>query len=25
MVTDNSSGEMFCGNCGFVVSERIEE
>src|SRR5436189_4912753 len=25
MVTDNSSGEMFCGNCGFVVTERIEE
>ena len=25
MVTDNSSGEMFCGSCGFVVSERIEE
>src|ERR687886_703611 len=25
MVTDNSSGEMFCGNCGYVVSERIEE
>ena len=25
MVTDNSTGEMFCGNCGFVVTERIEE
>ena len=25
MVTDNSSGEMFCGNCGFVLTERIEE
>ncbi|MGH9983911.1 MAG: TFIIB-type zinc ribbon-containing protein, partial [Nitrososphaeraceae archaeon] len=25
MVTDNSSGEMFCGNCGFVITERIEE
>ncbi|MFQ5970116.1 MAG: transcription initiation factor IIB family protein, partial [Nitrososphaerales archaeon] len=25
MVTDNSSGEMFCSNCGFVVTERIEE
>ena len=25
MVTDNSSGEMFCGNCGFVINERIEE
>src|SRR5919202_3903632 len=25
MVTDNSSGEMVCGNCGFVVTERIEE
>ena len=20
MVTDNSSGEMFCGNCGFVIN-----
>ena len=25
MVTDNSTGEMFCGNCGFVINERIEE
>ena len=25
MVTDNATGEMFCGNCGFVVTERIEE
>ena len=25
MVTDNSTGEMFCGSCGFVMSERIEE
>ncbi|MCS6768569.1 MAG: transcription initiation factor IIB [Candidatus Nitrosocaldus sp.] len=25
LVTDNATGEMFCGNCGYVVSERIEE
>jgi len=25
MVTDNSTGEMFCGSCGFVMTERIEE
>ena len=25
MVTDNPGGEMFCGSCGFVVTERIEE
>src|SRR5262249_30393838 len=24
MVTDNSSGEMFSGNCAFVVTERID-
>ncbi len=25
MLTDNATGEMFCGGCGFVISERIEE
>ena len=25
MVTDNSTGEMFCGGCGFVMTEKIEE
>jgi transcription initiation factor TFIIB len=25
MLTDNVTGEMFCGGCGFVISERIEE
>ncbi|MEM2856410.1 MAG: TFIIB-type zinc ribbon-containing protein [Candidatus Nitrosocaldaceae archaeon] len=25
MVTDNASGEMFCGICGYVLNERIEE
>ena len=25
MVLDNSGGEMFCSNCGFVVVEKIEE
>ncbi len=25
MVTDNATGEMFCGNCGYVLNERIEE
>ncbi len=25
MVTDSTTGEMFCGNCGFVVTERVEE
>ncbi len=25
MVTDSSTGEMFCGSCGFVMTERIEE
>ena len=25
MVLDNSWGEMFCSNCGFVVVEKIEE
>ncbi len=25
MVTDGSTGERFCGGCGFVVNERIED
>jgi transcription initiation factor TFIIB len=25
MVTDGSTGERFCGGCGFVISERVEE
>jgi transcription initiation factor TFIIB len=25
MVTDNTTGEMFCGGCGFVLTERVEE
>ncbi len=25
MVTDSTTGEMFCGNCGFVLTERVEE
>lgn len=25
MITDGTTGEMFCGKCGFVVTERIEE
>lgn len=25
MVTDNSTGERFCGGCGFVITERVEE
>ncbi|MDE1770127.1 MAG: transcription initiation factor IIB, partial [Thaumarchaeota archaeon] len=25
MVTDNTTGEMFCGGCGFVMTERVEE
>jgi len=25
MLTDNATGEMFCGKCGYVVSERIDE
>ena len=25
LIMDNATGEMFCGNCGYVVSERIEE
>jgi transcription initiation factor TFIIB len=25
MLTDNATGEMFCGGCGFVISERVEE
>jgi len=25
LVTDNVTGERFCGGCGFVISERIDE
>jgi transcription initiation factor TFIIB len=25
MVTDTSTGERFCGNCGFVIAEQIED
>lgn len=25
IITDNSTGERFCGNCGFVLTERSEE
>lgn len=25
MLTDNATGERFCGRCGFVISERVEE
>lgn len=25
MVTDGSTGERFCGGCGFVINERIED
>ncbi len=25
MIVDSASGEMFCGNCGYVVKEKIEE
>jgi transcription initiation factor TFIIB len=25
MLTDNATGERFCGGCGFVISERVEE
>ncbi|MFQ6025368.1 MAG: transcription initiation factor IIB family protein [Nitrosopumilaceae archaeon] len=25
MVTDSNTGEMFCGTCGFVVTDKIEE
>jgi transcription initiation factor TFIIB len=25
MIMDSAGGEMFCGNCGFVVKEKIEE
>ncbi len=25
MVTDETTGELFCGNCGFVVSDKISE
>ena len=24
LITDTETGEIFCGGCGFVVSERIE-
>ena len=25
MLTDNTTGERFCGGCGFVISERVED
>jgi len=25
MLTDNATGERFCGKCGFVISERVED
>ena len=25
LVTDNVTGERFCGDCGFVISERVDE
>ena len=25
MVTDNNSGEIFCANCGFVITDKIED
>ena len=25
MLTDNTTGERFCGGCGYVISERVEE
>ena len=25
MLTDNATGERFCGGCGFVISERVED
>ncbi|HSD04136.1 MAG TPA: TFIIB-type zinc ribbon-containing protein [Nitrosopumilaceae archaeon] len=25
MLTDNATGERFCGGCGFVITERVEE
>jgi transcription initiation factor TFIIB len=25
MITDNSTGERFCGECGFVINERIDD
>ncbi len=25
IVTDNVTGERFCGGCGYVISERVEE
>lgn len=24
VITDSNSGEVFCGNCGFVINERLE-
>ncbi len=25
MIVDSAGGELFCGSCGFVVKEKIEE
>ena len=25
MITDENSGELFCGTCGFVISEKLED
>jgi len=25
LVTDNNSGEVFCGSCGFVMTDKIQE
>ena len=25
MITDDTSGEMFCGTCGFVITDKISE
>ncbi|MDG6971200.1 MAG: transcription initiation factor IIB, partial [Nitrososphaerota archaeon] len=25
MIVDSAGGELFCGACGFVVKEKIEE
>ncbi|MEX0911370.1 MAG: TFIIB-type zinc ribbon-containing protein, partial [Nitrosopumilaceae archaeon] len=25
LVTDNDTGETFCGSCGFVMTSRLEE
>ncbi len=24
LITDTETGEIFCGDCGFVLSERVE-